>query len=439
MKKKVMFLAAFLLSSVFVFSQTEKKSLSEGESVIKLTVDEAVKLALENNVSVKSSELALNLKKRQKNSSWNSISPTASLSGTFTDDLEADSKKTSVSGTVGIALSPSLYSSIKSAILAYEAGQLSYEATARSVELSVRKSFYNILYEQENIAAQEKSLETAQQTYDANLAKYNRGQLSELDLLSSQYKLESKKPNIISLKNSYKNDIASFKQILGIGLSLNIHLEGNFDDVIKNLSLDEDILYGDLDTLPSVKSAQNSVDSAKAGLLASRFSAYGPTVTGSYTYGKTKIDGVSDPTTSNTLSLGVKIPLDGWLPWSTGALSVASQKEKLEELKLKLDDERTSAAINVRNSYNTILQAQSQLETLKKNVELMQRTYDMTRIAYNNGSKDLLTLQTAEDNLLTAKTALQQQEYTLITNVLTLESTLGLPFGTFSNSESSKS
>ena len=140
--------------------------------------------------------------------------------------------------------------------------------------------------------------------------------------------------------------------------------------------------------------------------------------------------------TTNTLSLGVKIPLDGWLPWSSGALSVASQKEKLEELQLKLDDERTSAAISVRNSYNTILQAQSQLETLKKNVELMQRTYDMTRIAYNNGSKDLLTLQSAEDNLLSAKTSLQLQEYTLITNVLTLESTLGVPFGTFSKANS---
>ena len=129
--------------------------------------------------------------------------------------------------------------------------------------------------------------------------------------------------------------------------------------------------------------------------------------------------------------------MDGYLPWSSGALDVASQKESLEELKLKLEDEKTSAAISVHNSYNTILQAQSQLETLKKNVELMQRSFDMTRIAYNNGSKDLLTLQTAEDNLLTAKTSLQQQEFTLISNVLSLESTLGVPFGTFSKAETS--
>ena len=175
------------------------------------------------------------------------------------------------------------------------------------------------------------------------------------------------------------------------------------------------------------------MDSAKAKLLSTRFSAYGPSLTASYTYGKTKTKNVDDLSTTNSLSLGVKIPLDGYLPWSTGALSVASQKESLEELKLQLEDEKTSAAIKVRNSYNTILQAQSQLETLEKNVNLMQRSYEMTRIAYNNGSKDLLTLQKAEDNLLTAKTSLQQQEFTLISNVLELESTLGVSFGTFSN------
>lgn len=406
---------------------------NDNAAVLKLTVEDAVKLALENNVSVKKSELALNLKKRAKNSSWNAISPTLTVSGSFNDDLEKDSYSTGISGSASISLSPSIFSSIKSALLAYDAGELSYEDTKRSVELNVRKSFYNILYQKENLTAQERSLETAQQTYDSNLAKYNRGQLSELDLLNSQYNVESKKPTITSLKNTYTNDIASFKRVLGIGLSINIELEGDLDDVVQKVKLSEEILHGDIEALPSVKSAQNSVDSAKAKLLSTRFSAYGPSITASYTYGKTKTKNVDDLSTTNSLSLGVKIPLDGYLPWSTGALSVASQKESLEELKLQLEDEKTSAAINVRNSYNTILQAQSQLETLEKNVNLMQRSYEMTRIAYNNGSKDLLTLQKAEDNLLTAKTSLQQQEFTLISNVLELESTLGVSFGTFSN------
>ncbi len=409
---------------------------NDNKAVLKLTVDEAVKLALENNVSVKKSELSLNLKKRAKNSSWNAISPTLTVSGSFNDDLEKDTYSTGISGSASISLSPSIFSSIKTALLAYDAGELSYEETKRSVELNVRKSFYDILYQKDNLIAQERSLETAQQTYDSNLAKYNRGQLSELDLLNSQYNVESKKPTITSLKNTYTNDIASFKRVLGVGLSINIELDGDLEEVVKNIKLSEEILSGDVENLPSVKSAQNSVDSAKAKLLSTRFSAYGPSVTASYSYGKTKTKNVDELSTTNSLSLGVKIPLDGYLPWSSGALSVASQKESLEELKLELEDEKTSAVINVRNSYNTILQAQSQLETLEKNVNLMQRSYEMTRIAYNNGSKDLLTLQKAEDNLLTAKTSLAQQQFTLISNILSLESTLGITFGTFTKGDS---
>ena len=159
---------------------------NDNKAVLKLTVDEAVKLALENNVSVKKSELSLNLKKRAKNSSWNAISPTLTLSGSFNDDLEKDTYSTGISGSASISLSPSIFSTIKTALLAYDAGELSYEETKRSVELNVRKSFYNILYQKDNLIAQERSLETAQQTYDSNLAKYNRGQLSELDLLNSQ-------------------------------------------------------------------------------------------------------------------------------------------------------------------------------------------------------------------------------------------------------------
>jgi len=53
----------------------------------------------------------------------------------------------------------------------------------------------------------------------------------------------------------------------------------------------------------------------------------------------------------------------------------------------------------------------------------------MTLNAYNHGSKDLLTLQNSADSLLSAKINLMQQKYTLISAVLDLENTLGIPFG----------
>ena len=97
---------------------------------------------------------------------------------------------------------------------------------------------------------------------------------------------------------------------------------------------------------------------------------------------------------------------------------------------MELEKTRTETMLTVKNSYNSILQAITQLELLEKNVELTQKTYDMSKNAYNMGSVDLLSLQQAEDNLYSAKYNVQNQKYTILTSILTLEDTLGLPYGT---------
>ena len=86
--------------------------------------------------------------------------------------------------------------------------------------------------------------------------------------------------------------------------------------------------------------------------------------------------------------------------------------------------------MNLQNSIKNILQKQSQMDLLDRNVELAQKTYDMTLTAYNHGSRDLLTLQNAADALLKAKTDRESKKFELISAVLDLENTLGLPFGT---------
>ena len=76
------------------------------------------------------------------------------------------------------------------------------------------------------------------------------------------------------------------------------------------------------------------------------------------------------------------------------------------------------------------MQKQSQIDMLKQNVEIAQKAYDMMLIAYNHGSKDLMTLQNSADSLAQAQLNQQTQLYNLICAVLDLENTLGVPFGT---------
>jgi len=430
--KKIKF---FVVSLIFVQGIMFAQQNNESQQSHNLSIEQAVELALQNNISIKQSKLNLDLLEKQNKYSWNSISPSLSLGGGFSDSLptgngSSNNLSYSVSGSASVRFTPSLFTTIKAAQLAYENGENSLESAKRSVEMSVRQSFYSLLNTKESIAASEKTLEAAKRTYDSNLAKYNRGQLDQLSLLSSQYNYESKIPTIQSSKNSYQNALDSFKQVLGINLMDEVILEGSLDDIL-DINLSEDILTTNLDELPSVKSVLQNIKSTENSIAACKYSAYGPSVSASYTYGGG--GGISPSsdygTRNNSVGLNVSIPLDGYLPWSSGSLSIENQKKNLENYKLQLENTKTTAAINIRNSYNTIKNAQSQLKIYEANLELMQRTYDMTNLAYANGSKDLNSLQTAEDNLANAVRSVQQQKYTIINAVLNLENTLGIPFG----------
>ena len=424
---------SMLCAAVFpIFAQ------NASDKVRTITVDEAVILAADNNISLKRQRISLETLERRNKTSWNSVSPTMSLSGGLTKpldgivtDMEAQIKYSyNVGASARLSLTPSLYTSIKDAQLKYESGKTSYEDAVRQIELNVRKLFYSLLYTQESMNLQRRNMETARIRYENNRDKYNRGQLSELDLLQSQYSYESLRPNIESAEIAYQNSIASFKQTLGISQDEKIELSGSLSDAVppESFSVNQAV-----DELPSIKKIKASIAQQENSLLATRFSAYSPSVTASYSWGMNgndKTEEFKKGQESHSLSLSVNIPLDGYIPWTNGAQNVKNQKAVLQDLQLQLENERTTASLNLQNSIKNILQKQSQMDLIDRNVELAQKTYDMTLTAYNHGSRDLLTLQNSADSLLKAKTDRESKKYELISAVLDLENTLGIPFGT---------
>lgn len=297
----IIILSLFLIESVF---SAETKS-----EVKKISIEEAIQLATDNNISLKRNKLSLDLLAKKNATSWNNLSPTISISGSYGDSLENDSYRYSVSdyknfsassssntgslfpgdnanysltGSISLNLTPSVYTTIRAAYLNYEDGKYSYEQAIKTVELNLRKAFYSILYQQENIALQTRNLQTAEQQYNLNLDKYNKGNLSELDLLTSQVNYENLKPTLDSSVITYENNIASFKQILGIEQDVEIELEGSLEDALPKSPITVD---STLDQIPSIITIENQIESAKNSLLATRFSAWGPTITASWSYG----------------------------------------------------------------------------------------------------------------------------------------------------------
>lgn len=422
--KKVFIVSALLLLGTTLFAQNQ---------VRKISIDDAVVLAADNNISLQRQKISLELLEKRNKFSWNSVSPTlGSIEGTFIPSLDQDTYSYSVSGSVRLTLALSLYTAIKTAKLNYENGISSYEEAVRTVELNVRKLFYSLIYTKDSIALQNRNLETARQRYLNNKDRYNRGQLSELDLLQSQYAYESLVPNIESAVISYDNNMATFKQTLGLSQNEQIELVGSLSDAIppQSFSVDKAI-----EEIPSVKKLEQSIELQKTSLLATRFSAWGPSINASFSYKINGMKGSDELQTTKSIILSASIPLDGYLPWSNGALSIESQKATLADLELQLENAKTTAELTIQNSLKNIMQKQGQIEMLQQNVDIAQKAYNMTLTAYNHGSKDLMTLQNSADSLKNAQLNQQSQIYNLICAVLDLENTLGVPFGTLGDKE----
>lgn len=438
MKKIIIALSAFFGFAFFVSAQENVSAVSENNAAssekLVLTVEDAVKIASENNISIKRSKLDLDKLEAADKFSWSSISPSLSASGSYRTPFEENRDSLSLSGTATLGLSTNLYSTMRAAKLNYENGLLTYDQAVRSIELSVRKTFYGLLYEKENIELQKRGLETSRIQYETNQEKFRNGTISELDVMTSRVNYETKKPVVESAEITYENDLASFKQILGIDQKTEITLSGSLDEVLNLKSISFDDLPEANKPAPDVQAAEYALEIAKNTLLASRFSAYGPSLSASFNYGLTNSYSLSEQEKawedSKSLSVSVNIPLDGYLPWSAGAVSVKSNKKSVEAAELNLENTRTSVQVQTDNYIRRINQGISQLESLIESEKLAEQAYNMSQTAYNYGRTDILSLQDYSDSLLSARVNVRQQAYSLLSSVLDLEGLLGLPFGT---------
>ena len=421
------FVFMFFVALFAIFMQP----IFSSESDVKvITLEESIQLAKKNNISVKTAENTLNNLKTKKDYSWNSISPTAQINSSYTGDFENETTSFGVSGSVNLSLKTNLISNIQGAKLNYEKGQITYEQAVRAVELNVCKSFYNILFQKENIVLQKRNLATSREQYLNNQEKFRNGKISELDYLTSRVNYESKKPTVESAEITLENNLSLFKQILGINQNEKIELKGSLDDILKVKPVSFEELPAARKPSPEIRSAQCDVEIQKNALLDSRFSAYAPSISGGYTYGKSWNVTEESEQTTNSLNVGVVIPLDGYMPWTTKAVAIENNKTAVKNAELNLENAKTDVAVKTENYIRQINLAISQIESLKATEELAQQTYKMNLTAYNYGKTDLLSLQNASDSVLSAGVSIKSQAYTLVCALLDLENLLGIEFGT---------
>ena len=105
----VLFFVCFLPAGIFAESDKDLNSTEKEKTKLILTVDEAVKSALETHVDIQQSAIKLEQSKRECSHSWNKVLPSVSVTGSVSEkqgwkDLESDTVSASVGGSASLSL-----------------------------------------------------------------------------------------------------------------------------------------------------------------------------------------------------------------------------------------------------------------------------------------------------------------------------------------------
>ena len=81
----VLFFVCFLPAGIFAESDKDLNSTEKEKTKLILTVDEAVKRALETHVDIQQSAIKLEQSKRECSHSWNKVLPSVSVTGSVSE------------------------------------------------------------------------------------------------------------------------------------------------------------------------------------------------------------------------------------------------------------------------------------------------------------------------------------------------------------------
>ncbi len=441
----------------FLFSQSDEGKV-DADKVMNLTVEQAVDYANQNSKTLKSSAIDLEMKRRANSFKWNQLLPAVNVTGTISRSNEkvdttaammealnplftglgmpapapaeiTEADHWMVVGNVGISwnFSFALIDGMRLIKKQYEAGQITWDQTVRQNELQIRKLFYGLLLQQESLNLQKKSLENARLRAEQARVNYRNGLIPELTLLQSQVAYENARPNILKQEQALNQQLDLFGFMLGVPAGTKISLEGEINPSFVDLNPDELIsLYAQ--NHPDILSLQKNLEILNLNLSVQNMQAYTPALQLSWGF-QPVVSDISSNWIDTYMDNGAFSATLAWnltnlLPFSTNRQSARDTKDNIRKLELSLETLIEKTELDIRTQVDALAQSQAAIEASAGNIQLAQRSYDMTLVAYRNGTVELLDVRDAENQLNQAKLGLVNEKFNYLSGLLDLEYTL---------------
>ncbi|NCP88960.1 MAG: TolC family protein [Flavobacteriales bacterium] len=416
----------------------------------KWTLRACVDYAIENNISVKQSELDLKTSEYNKKDAIGNFLPSlnGSVNHSWSIGLGQDpvtfnavnSTTKNLSG--GISSSLDIYKGLQNinqlqrSKLQLLASQYQLDDMKDNISLSVANSFLQILFNKEQYKVLLTQHEISQEELSRTEELVNAGSLPKGDLLEIQATLASQEQQLVNAQNAIFLSKIQLAQILLIKDYKNFDIVDTEYDVPNTFILNESpeaIINKAKETRYNIKIAENNTKIANYNLKIAR-GALQPSISGSYNFGTNYFTSqlfdtpdfetqISD-NKSHNFSLRLNIPIFNGF---SSRNNVKRSQVDFDRSKYQLEQANLDLETNVYQAYNDAKGALKAYEAAQKTLNARQEAYNYSKERYNVGLLNAFDYNQSQSRFEQAQSDVVRTKYDYIFKLKVLEFYFGVP------------
>lgn len=295
---------------------------------------------------------------------------------------------------------------------------------------SVKKAYYDVLLAKAANEVYEKSYANAKTNLEFTQARYNADKASEMELLRAKTTVANVIPELYNSRNQIGLALWQLKAVMGVNLDMNLDVQGGLSDYAQNMLYD---IHSHDDFSLEGNSTLRQLDIQLVELKKSvelNALAYVPTLAVAFNY------------SINSMNNDFNFKEYNWTPYSYVGLSlsipifsgtkrlqaVKQSKVQLEQARLMQQETERNLRVAIKSCLFTMENSMNSFYAAQSAVESAQKGYDISSNAYQVGRSTLIELNDALLALAQSELAEWQSIYSFLVAKNTLEEQLGKDF-----------
>ncbi len=415
---------------------------------LKLSLDECVRIALNENPTIKVKEMEITRVDYSRKEAIGQLLPSLNLVGQYQRNLSLQTMYMDTGqGTMAIKMGsdnthaggfqatiplvvPQLWKSIKLS----ENQILQNVEAARANKLSlvnqVEKAYYALMLAQDSKRVIEENHATAKLNAEIFQKKYELGAASEYDVLRANVAVTNLEPSIMEAENAITALLLQLKVLMGMDVRTEIAPSQQLDDFRGEMyaralsnTLGSDTTLANNTTL---KALDLQTDYLKKVLDVQKMSWY-PTLSGSASLMWHSMNNGS-PFSGLRWSRASNVGLSIAFPIFQGGQRYYKQKQAqiaLDEMKWQRENTERSLHMQVATQNDAIAKNLKQIESNENGVTMALKANDIMQKSFKIGAASFIQLRDTEDALMAARLAYYQAIYNYLVAESDLEFVLG--------------